>query len=92
MKLTFRGHSYKFPTPIEPCSDAANQSSLKLIYRGHTYHATPRLVVASEGVKLSGSTVTLIYRGNTYDRQLQSPKLYQKPRAINSHYQILGEG
>lgn len=91
MKLTFRGHSYEFPAPIQLDSDASNQSSLKLIYRGHTYPYTPRPVVAPEAVKPSGSTVTLIYRGNTYERQIQSPKPYRKPRAINWRYQILGE-
>jgi len=43
--------------------------------------------MVSEAVEMDKSTVILIYRGNAYERQIQSQKPYQKPRAINWRYQ-----
>ncbi len=87
MKLTFRGHPYNLPTPIRLGSVATDQPKIKLIYRGHTYDYTPYPVMVSEAVEMDKSTVILIYRGNAYERQIQSQKPYQKPRAINWRYQ-----
>ena len=84
MNLTYRGNSYEFPAPAQPSSTSINPSQIKLIYRGHTYYATPRV---SEAVEADGETVTLIYRSCTYERKLPSPKRYQQPGAINWRYQ-----
>jgi len=88
MNLTYRGNSYEIPAPAQPNSTSAptstDPSQVKLIYRGHTYYATPRV---SEAVEADGETVTLIYRGCTYERKLQSPKRYQQSSAINWRYQ-----
>jgi hypothetical protein len=88
MKLTYRGHSYEVPAPIQLDADSTDQPKIKLIYRGHTYQCTPCPAVVSEAVVTDGPTVTLIYRGNTYERKLQPPKDYQKPRAINWRWQF----
>jgi homogentisate 1,2-dioxygenase len=88
MKLTFRGHAYEAPAPIQLGSVSIDQPQIKLIYRGHTYDYTPRPVVVSEVVETDEPTVTLIYRGNIYERNLQAPKAYQKPRAINWRWQF----
>ncbi|NJO40763.1 MAG: DUF4278 domain-containing protein [Cyanobacteria bacterium CRU_2_1] len=92
MKLTFRGHSYKVPAPIQISSASMNQTKVELIYRGHKYYTTPPPAVVSEAIEPDESTVTLIYRGTIYDRKLQPPNLYQKFRAINWRYQHLAEG
>jgi hypothetical protein len=59
MKLTFRGHSYEFPAPIQLDSASTVKSNIRLIYRGHTYHSTPRPAVFSEAVEPDKQTVTL---------------------------------
>lgn len=87
MKLTYRGNSCETSSPIQLSSDSKDQSKLKLIYRGSTFDYTPRPLVVSEKMETEGPTVTLIYRGNTYERKLQPPKPYQKPRAINWRWQ-----
>jgi hypothetical protein len=83
MKLSFRGQTYAFPAPSQLDATSTNQPKIKLIYRGHTYNYTPRPVGISVAIVTDEPTVTLIYRGNTYERNLQAPKAYQKPRAIN---------
>jgi Domain of unknown function (DUF4278) len=88
MKLTFRGHAYEVPAPIQLGSVSTDQPKIKLIYRGHTYDYTPHPVVVPEAVETDGSTMTLIYRGTTY-KQTLTPKFYQQSRAINWRYQIL---
>ena len=88
MKLPFREYSYEVPALIPLGYASKDKSQLKLIYRGEMYNYTPRPVVVSGAVEPDGIAVTLIYRGNTYERKLQSPKAYQKPRAINWRYQI----
>jgi hypothetical protein len=83
MKLTFRGHAYEVPAPIQLVSASTDQPQMKLIDRGQTYDYTSRAAVVSEVVEPGAPTVTLIYRGNVYERHLQPPKAYQKPDAIN---------
>jgi Domain of unknown function (DUF4278) len=91
MQLKFRDSSYEIPAPIQPRCDSIDQPKIKLIYRGHTYYATPRPVVVSQGAETAEPTTTLIYRGNTYEYQSRPLKLYQKPRAINWRYQIASD-
>lgn len=92
MKLTFRGCSYEVPDPIQTGSDSTDQPKIKLIYRASTYYVNPPAAMASKAVETDGPTVTLIYRTNTYRLKLSPPKPYQKPRAINWHYQIPAQG
>ena len=90
MNLKYRGTAYTRSTPCQATA-APDQTQLKLIYRGHIYHATPRMVTATEAVAARGATVTLVYRGNTYQRQLQAPQSYPVPsravRALDWRYQ-----
>jgi hypothetical protein len=91
MKLTFLGNAYEMPDPISSGSNSIDQPRIKLIYRDCTYYTTRPRVVASEAIKSDGATVTLIYRSVTYERKLQIPQPYQKPRAINWRYRMLME-
>lgn len=76
-------NSTKVPASLQPNSDSIEQPKLKLIYRGNAFDYIPRPTLASKEDRKDGKTVTLIYRGNTFERQIPSPKPYQKPRAIN---------
>jgi hypothetical protein len=87
MKLTCRGNSYDVPAPSQPSSDAIDQPKIKLFYRGNTFDYIPRPKVVSEIDKTDWPTATLIYRGNTYQRKIQPPQPYQKPREINWRWQ-----
>ncbi len=95
MKLTYRGQTYEAPAPVQLAPAAADQPQMKLIYRGHTCDYTPRLAVVPEASvkkgetesEIRGETVTLTYRGQIYQRNLQIPSPYQKPRAINWRWQ-----
>lgn len=92
MKLTYRGHAYELPTPIQLGSNSTDQPKIKLIYRGHPYYSTPRQAVVSEAVATDSSTVTLSYRGNPYERKVPFLKLYQQSRLTNWRYQKPAEG
>jgi Domain of unknown function (DUF4278) len=83
MKLTYRNTSYEVSAPIQPKSNAKDQPKIKLFYRSNTFDYNPPPVVTSEEDQTDWPTVTLIYRGTTYQRKIQPPKPYQKPRAIN---------
>lgn len=91
MQLTYRGHAYEVPDPIQSSSDSTDQPKIKLIYRGHTHHVTLRHLELSEAIELGEETVMLMYRGSIYKRRLQSSKTHQQPRVITWRYQ-LGEG
>ncbi len=80
MTLTYRGISHEVSAPIQPDSNSVDQPKIKLFYRGNTFDYIPRPEVVP---KEDWPTVTLMYRGVTYERKIQPPKLYQKPRAIN---------
>jgi Domain of unknown function (DUF4278) len=88
MKLASLENTYEASTPIQVDSEVTDRPKIKLFYRGNTFDYTPRPASVSEELETEGSTVTLIYRGNTYERKLQSPKAYQKPRAINWRWQF----
>jgi hypothetical protein len=85
MKLTYRGISYEVSAPVQLSSDSTEQPKIKLIYRGNTIDYVPPVVVSVD--KTDWPTATLIYRGNTYQRKIQPPQPYQKPRAINWRWQ-----
>jgi hypothetical protein len=80
MTLTYRGISDKVSTSIQPDSNSIDQPKIKLFYRGNTFDYIPRPEVGPEE---DWPTVTLMYRGVTYERKIQPPKPYQKPRAMN---------
>jgi hypothetical protein len=86
MKLTYRGIAYEVSAPVRSgvAHQVKDQPKTKLIYRGHTYYATP--CAAVEAVELTGPTVPLHYRGSTYKRQLPAAIPYYGPRAINWRY------
>jgi Domain of unknown function (DUF4278) len=87
MKLAYRGNSYEVFAPAPIGSASPDQPKNKLICRGNTFHYSPRPEVVSEGDKTDWATITLIYRGNAYQRKIQPPQPYQKPRAINWRWQ-----
>lgn len=86
MKLTYRGNPYEVPAPVQLSSNSTEQPKIKLIYRGNTIDYVPPPAVEVDNT--DWVTITLTYRGNTYQRKIQPPSSYQKPRAINWRWQI----
>jgi hypothetical protein len=81
MTRIYRGISHEVSTPIRHYSDPVdNNPQIKLFYRGNVFDYIPRPMQIAQKW---WPTVTFIYRGVTYERKVQPPKLYQKPRAIN---------
>lgn len=74
--------------PIQIGFDILHLPKTQLIYRGSTYNYIPPRTVISREDRSGWPTVTLIYRGTAYQRKIQPPKPYRKPRAINWRWQF----
>jgi hypothetical protein len=88
MKLNQRTTTTTVCEPLQLSSDTLNHPKTQLIYRGNTYNYTPPLMAICTEDKTDWPTVTLTYRGTSYERKIQPPKPYRKPRAINWRWQF----